>query len=43
MFKDCTIRVEHQAIIRISNDAGLRLHLGDGFLYPMQRNQGQQG
>ena len=43
MFKDCTIRVEHQAIIRISNDAGLRIHLGDGFLSPMQRNQGQQG
>jgi hypothetical protein len=35
MFEDCTIRMEHQAIIGISNDAGLRIHVGDGFLYPM--------
>jgi hypothetical protein len=43
LFQDCTIRVEPQAISRIRNDAGLRIHLGDGFLSPLQRQQGQQG
>jgi len=35
MFKDCTLRMEHQTIISISKDAGLRIHVGNGFFYPM--------
>jgi hypothetical protein len=35
MFEDCTIRMEYQAIISIRDDAGLRIHVGDGFFYPM--------
>jgi hypothetical protein len=35
MFEDCPIRMEYQAIISIRDDAGLRIHVGDGFFYPM--------
>jgi hypothetical protein len=35
MFEDGPIRMEYQAIISIRDDAGLRIHVGDGFFYPM--------
>ena len=35
--------MQHQAVIGLGDDAGRRINLGDRVLYPMQRNQGQQG
>ena len=40
--ENCAIRVKHQTIIRISDDAGLRIDLGDGRVHPMQGDQRQQ-
>jgi hypothetical protein len=31
--------MEHQAVIGIRDDAGLRIDLGDGVVYPVQGNQ----
>jgi hypothetical protein len=35
VLEDCTIRMEYQAVVRIGNDAGVRIHVSDGLLYPM--------
>jgi hypothetical protein len=33
------LRVQHQAVIRIGNDAGFRIDLGDGLVHAMQADQ----
>src|SRR5262249_33256398 len=43
MLKDMTVFMEDHAVIRIYNDAGLRMEPGDGLVYAMQGDQGQQG
>jgi hypothetical protein len=43
LFEDYTIRMEYQAIISIRDDADLRIHVGDGFFYPMECHQGPPG
>jgi hypothetical protein len=37
--KDCAIRVQHQTVISIGNDPGVRIDLEDGLVYPMQSDQ----
>jgi hypothetical protein len=41
--QDGAIRVEHQTIIGVSDDAGLRIDLGDGRVQPMQSDQRSEG
>jgi hypothetical protein len=43
LLKDVTVFMEDYAVIRIRNDAGLRVDPGDGLVHAMQRYQGQQG
>jgi hypothetical protein len=43
MLQDLTVLMQHHTVIRIGDDTGLRVHFGDGFVHPMQGNQGQQG
>ena len=40
VFEDPTVLMQHHAVIRIGNDTGLRVHLGNGFVHPVQGNQG---
>jgi hypothetical protein len=43
MLKDMTILMQDDTVVGISNDTGSRVYLGDGIVYPMEGNQGQQG
>jgi len=43
MGEDCTLRREDQAIISLGDDAGRRIHVGDGCFSPMEGHAGQQG
>jgi hypothetical protein len=43
MLQDLTVLMQHYTVIRVGDDTGLRVHFGDGFVQPVQGNQGQQG
>jgi hypothetical protein len=42
VFSDRALLVEDHAVIRLGDDTGLRIDLGDGHVHPMQGDQRQQ-
>jgi hypothetical protein len=42
MLQDLAVFMKHHDVIGIPNDAGCRVHLGDGLVHSMQGNQSQQ-
>jgi len=42
VLKDMTIRMPHDAVIRIRDDTGSWVHSGDRLIHPVQGHQGQQ-
>ena len=42
MLQDLAVFVKHHDIIGVSDDAGLRVHVGDRLRHPMQGDQGSQ-
>jgi hypothetical protein len=40
MFEDTTVLVQHHTVIRIGDDTGLRVYLRQGFVHPVQGDQG---
>ncbi|MGQ4806889.1 hypothetical protein NKDENANG_00226 [Candidatus Entotheonellaceae bacterium PAL068K] len=43
MFENSTVRMKHQAITSIGDNAGFRIDRGEDFLYPMERIRANKG
>jgi len=39
VFENLTVLMQHHAVIGIGNDTGLRVHVSNGVVHPMQGNQ----
>jgi hypothetical protein len=42
MFEDTTVLGQHHPVIRIGDDTGLWVYLRQGFVHPVQGDQGSQ-